>query len=284
MPNLRPFAFALSAWTFLLLPHAVPGQEILPPLDLTELAGEADFVPGEIIVKLKEAPANLEVEGGIQEFEAVALSESIRPLGGGAFLVKLDADLFTSQSMETLAGRTAKVATELEKRDDISSARASQPGVVVFRPADAAEFEAAVAAGEFENIAFEGEPMELPNGSYAMNVNTDLISPDGPSLRQRTVDALEEIRKRPDVEYAQLNYIAEPNLTPPNDQNFPFQWNLFDNGNGDLASAGGINLLKEWDNGRGSASVVVAVIDTGIVSDHPDIRPANRVAGFEYPR
>ncbi len=285
MSNLHTIAFALSVWTFLLLPRASTGQEILPPLDLTQPSGEADFVPGEIIVKLKEAPASPDAAGEIQEFEAVALSDNIRPLGNGAFLVKLDVDLFTSQSMETLAGRTAKVATELEKRDDIASARAGQPGVVVFRPADAAEFEAAVAAGEFENIALEGEPEELSNGNYAMNVNADLISPNGPSLRQRTIEALEELRKRPDVEYAQLNYIAEPYLTHlPNDVNFPRQWNLFDNGSGSLASAGGINLLKEWDNGIGDASVVVAVIDTGIVTDHPDIQPANMVSGFDMIR
>ena len=35
--------------------------------------------------------------------------------------MKLDSELFASQNMETLAGRTAKVATELEKRDDIAS-------------------------------------------------------------------------------------------------------------------------------------------------------------------
>ena len=139
-------------------------------------------------------------------------------------------------------------------------------------------------AGEFENIAFEGEPTELPNGNYTINVNADLISPEaGLTLRQRTIEALQELQQNPDVEYAQLNYIVEPyqsNL--PNDRDFSNQWNLFNNGTGNLASAEGINLLREWDNGRGSASVIVAVIDSGIVSDHPDIRPStNMVPGFD---
>ena len=43
------------------------------------------------------------------------------------------------------------------------------------------------------------------------------------------------------------------------------------NGTGPDQSPGGINLPKAWDTTRGDPSVVVAVIDTGILPAHPDI-------------
>ena len=80
MLHLRPLAVAFSAWSLLSLSPLAGEQEILPSLDLVEPAGEADFVPGEIIVKLREVPADSASMEDIQEFETVALSDQIRPL------------------------------------------------------------------------------------------------------------------------------------------------------------------------------------------------------------
>ncbi|MDX9767172.1 MAG: S8 family serine peptidase [Ectothiorhodospiraceae bacterium] len=66
---------------------------------------------------------------------------------------------------------------------------------------------------------------------------------------------------------------AEPDVrmqiaaTYPNDPYFASQWHLKGPGEGE---AFGINLPSAWDLARGSESVVVAVIDTGILP-HPDI-------------
>ena len=47
-------------------------------------------------------------------------------------------------------------------------------------------------------------------------------------------------------------------------------------------SHGGINLPKAWDVTDGSPSIVVAVIDTGILPDHEDIAGSpNLVPGFD---
>jgi len=279
---------ALSAWIILVLPCAAAAQdtEILPSLDIEGESQQPAFVPGEIIVKLKDEPANPGAQGEIQDFEAVAFSDQIRPLGGGEFLVKLDSQLFTPQAMEDLGDRTTKVARELEKREDISSARAGRPGEVVVRPVDPGAFEAAAAAGEFESIAFDGEPRKLPGGNYALQMDVDLVSPElDNSLRERTIEVLAELKKRPDVEYAQLNYVAIHQATlpplPPNDPDFRNQWSLFNNGSSMGESPGGINLIREWDHGRGSASVIVAVIDSGILLDHQDIQQSNVVSGFD---
>ena len=43
-------------------------------------------------------------------------------------------------------------------------------------------------------------------------------------------------------------------------------------------TTGGINLPRAWDNSTGSASVAVAVIDTGRLPNHPDITGSPNLA------
>jgi subtilisin family serine protease len=61
------------------------------------------------------------------------------------------------------------------------------------------------------------------------------------------------------VEYAEPNRYRET-YAIPNDPSFPTQWGLTK-----------INCPPAWDRTTGSASVVVAVIDTGIDLDHPEL-------------
>src|SRR5215510_5028765 len=76
----------------------------------------------------------------------------------------------------------------------------------------------------------------------------------------------------PNVEYAEPDYVMRPLLTP-NDPSYPAQWHYYE-------SVGGINAPAAWDITTGSASIAVAVIDTGI-TDHPDL--AGRwVGGYDF--
>ena len=97
----------------------------------------------------------------------------------------------------------------------------------------------------------------------------------------RTLAAVKSLRARPDVEYAQPNYIFQITATP-NDSGYPKQWHYFDNGSGAGRAPGGINLPTAWETNKGSASVVVAVIDTGILPNHEDISGSpNLVNGYD---
>ena len=58
----------------------------------------------------------------------------------------------------------------------------------------------------------------------------------------------------------------------PNDTMYAQQWHYFE-------AAGGIDLPRAWDITTGSASITIAVIDTG-VSRHP--RLPNLVPGGDY--
>ena len=72
----------------------------------------------------------------------------------------------------------------------------------------------------------------------------------------------------PQVEYAEPDRIMRP-LLVPNDVRYADQWHYMSHLAPDLV-AGGANLPGAWDITTGSASIVVAVIDTGLVP-HADI-------------
>ncbi|MEE8574099.1 MAG: S8 family serine peptidase, partial [Thermodesulfobacteriota bacterium] len=74
---------------------------------------------------------------------------------------------------------------------------------------------------------------------------------------------------RTDVVTADLNYIRHPYLTP-NDEYYSYQWGLPT-----------INLPLAWDITTGAASVIVAVVDTGVILTHPDLA-GKLTSGYDF--
>lgn len=68
-----------------------------------------------------------------------------------------------------------------------------------------------------------------------------------------------------DVEYALPDQFRTPQAVSPNDQYFSAQWYL------KATERSAIDAIDAWTLTTGSASVVVAVLDTGILPDHPDL-------------
>jgi serine protease len=86
-----------------------------------------------------------------------------------------------------------------------------------------------------------------------------------------TEKMLASLRADPAVAYAEPDVKLQAKFADPNDQFFPFQWNL-------SAETGGIRATRAWDVTQG-AGQVVAVIDTGI-TDHIDLN-ANVLPGYD---
>ncbi len=70
---------------------------------------------------------------------------------------------------------------------------------------------------------------------------------------------LKRIRGRPDVRQAEPNLRRYPRRVP-NDEFYPAQWHY-----------PVINLPQAWDISTGSSDVLVAVIDSGVLVNHPDL-------------
>jgi subtilisin family serine protease len=77
-------------------------------------------------------------------------------------------------------------------------------------------------------------------------------------------EALEVYRSDPDVEYVEPNYYRYATAIP-NDSFFSNLWGLNNVGDTD------IDAPEAWDITQGNSNVVVAVIDSGVDYDHPDL-------------
>jgi subtilisin family serine protease len=81
-----------------------------------------------------------------------------------------------------------------------------------------------------------------------------------------TLDTIAALNTRPDVEYAEPNYLRFLKVEP----NDPF---YVSNPNNSMYGLRKINAPAAWDTTRGSTSVVIGVIDEGIDITHPDLVP-----------
>lgn len=86
--------------------------------------------------------------------------------------------------------------------------------------------------------------------------------------------AMEELRKNPDVEYVQPNYIYSIKSIP-DDYEFASQWGLRNTGQtiNRVAGTPGIDINADaaWDTTTDCKGVVIAVLDTGVNYTHRDL-------------
>jgi serine protease len=80
------------------------------------------------------------------------------------------------------------------------------------------------------------------------------------------------LRARPDVAYAVPDILLQTQFVP-NDTHYSRMWNL--------SGAFGVRAPEAWDTTTGNASVTVAVIDTGVRSEHPDLA-ARLLPGYDF--
>lgn len=95
-------------------------------------------------------------------------------------------------------------------------------------------------------------------------------------IRSRTYTAdslIKRLSQRPDIFFAEPNYIFHLAAAAVNDHRFGDLWGLHNNGQGVIPGVPGadIDAVKAWTMTTGSVSNVVAVIDTGVDYNHPDL-------------
>ncbi|HZF97566.1 MAG TPA: S8 family peptidase, partial [Pseudoxanthomonas sp.] len=118
--------------------------------------------------------------------------------------------------------------------------------------------------------AAKGGALELQH-VRRLAVQADLVKANRKLDRVEAESLMRQIAADPSVEYVEVDKLNQIVLTP-NDTNFNQQFGF---GTG----AGGIRATEAWDTTSG-AGVVVAVIDTGIVS-HSDLN-ANILSGYDF--
>jgi len=89
--------------------------------------------------------------------------------------------------------------------------------------------------------------------------------------------ALETLNRDPRVAYAQPSYIHHLANTP-DDTDFGLQWNM------DQSNDADIDAPEAWNSATDASAAIVAVIDTGVQYDHPDLAANMWVNPNEIPR
>ncbi|MDV2503929.1 MAG: S8 family peptidase, partial [bacterium] len=90
------------------------------------------------------------------------------------------------------------------------------------------------------------------------------------SAQTSVAEAIAELEANQLVEVVEPNYIVHADLQP-NDPSLGQLWGLHNTGQTGGAADADIDAPEAWDTQRGSTSVVVAVIDTGVDYNHPDL-------------
>jgi len=96
------------------------------------------------------------------------------------------------------------------------------------------------------------------------------------------------LSQNPDVEYVGLIYIAYITETP-NDSLFDYQYSLYNSGQ-DIGPPGSpqgkeradIKATSTWEETKGDEDIVIAILDTGVDLNHPDLIDKIYSSGYDF--
>jgi len=97
-----------------------------------------------------------------------------------------------------------------------------------------------------------------------------MLGPSKAELKLATMLAAKQLNRQGDVEYAEPNYRVTPKIEP-NDIFYGRQWHYPK-----------VNLPAAWDKTTGSANVKIAVLDTGVVANHPDLQARLSADSYDF--
>jgi len=99
-------------------------------------------------------------------------------------------------------------------------------------------------------------------------------------------EAIQRMGADPAVEYVEPNYIWRKFATVPDDTSFSNLWGLQNTGQSVNGTAGtddaDIDAPEAWDTTQGDAAIIVAVLDTGVDYNHPDLSENVLLSGYDF--
>ena len=96
----------------------------------------------------------------------------------------------------------------------------------------------------------------------------------------REAEVIARLRGQNNVDFVTYNYRIQA-LEEPNDPDYALQWPLNNNGQSGGTAGADIEVARAWDIHTGDDNITIAIIDSGVDLDHPDLE-ANIVPGYDF--
>ena len=131
---------------------------------------------------------------------------------------------------------------------------------------------------QLELIAAQGASVlkkQFTPGYYTLSIPNE----------QDIFQTIENLNSLDEVMFAEPSTVGfDDELYIPNDADFDRQWALNNTGQTGGRSGADVKATAAWDIERGDPGVVVAIIDTGVALNHPDLQPnlLTRPAGEDW--
>jgi len=93
-------------------------------------------------------------------------------------------------------------------------------------------------------------------------------------------EVLKEYNNNADIEYAEPDYLQELHYLPNDPYFYTKQWNLHNDSIYNGSYYADIDAPEAWDITRGNNETTIAIVDTGIQTDHPDLS-SNIIPGYD---
>ena len=183
--------------------------------------------------------------------------------------------------MLTMSAPLAQAATEYNPvaRQPVANVAAANLSVIVKLRSDGA----GAAMAKLSNGTSRTEALAKRTGlalQFRREISDRMMAGNIELSDLSAAQVLEQLRADAAVEYVAIDQRRYPHATNPNDVLFTKQWYLKD------TEVSAVNAIGAWDTDRGSAGVVIAVLDTGVLYDHPDLGRGDRggklLPGFDF--
>ena len=205
--------------------------------------------------------------------------ETVTTLGPGTYIVAVRA--FAGGSVYLVAAGTTTVTTALDRATILPGAE-FVPGEVFVKYKSSQSIESLASKHNLTAVSDMGEGVKLMRVAkptrveMASAVTGEKINALGHEANEAigaTIEALLNLKRDPNVIYAEPNYIRHASFIPT-DPFYKHQWHYR-----------AINLESAWNSATGANAItgpaIVAVIDTGIKQAHPEFE-GQLVRGYDF--